>query len=113
VPDLFKYYFRPCFDSSDHLIEIFTNVDRKDFMDHFYDTISLMEPIIEDVKDLWMNDEVLFTVRTKFGDLLFSKDTWGTAFIMSKNQDCLSRVNSLLEQNEKFHKVGVDLDKYK
>jgi hypothetical protein len=95
------------------LIEIFTNVEREDFMDQFYGAITVMEPIIEDVKDLWMNDEVLFTIRTKFGDLLFSKDIWGTAFVMSKNQDCLERVNSLLENNNKFHKVQVDFEKYK
>ena len=113
MTDLFKYHFRPSYGSNELLIEIFTNVDREDFMDHFYDTISVMEPIIEDVKDLWMNDEVLFTVRTKFGDLLFSKDAWGTAFVMSKNQDCLGRVNSLLESNSKFHNVEVDFGQYK
>lgn len=113
MTDLFKYYYRPCYGSDELLIEIFTNVDREDFMDSFYDGISVMEPIVEDVKDLWMNDEALFTVRTKFGDLLFSKDIWDTAFIMSKNQDCLERVNTLLEQNARFHKVQVDFENYK
>jgi len=88
-------------------------VDREDFFDHFCGSISSMEPVVEDVKDLWMNDEVLLTIRTKFGDIEFSKDIWDTAFIMSKNQDCINKIDSLLEKDVRFQKVEVDFEKYK
>lgn len=113
MTDLYKYHLRPAYKSEELLIEIFTGVDKPTFLEEFIQAIWVMEPNMEEVKDLWFNDEVMFTIRTKFGDFDLSKDIWGLAFLMSKNQESIMRINSLLEKNEKFTKVEVDHEKYK
>ncbi len=48
------------------------------------------------------------------GEFTISKDNWGFVFIMAENnQECVSKINSILEVAENFEKVKVDFEKYK
>lgn len=111
---MYKYYFRPGYGSSKLLIEFFHGAENNDFISDLIAVISELKPKVIDITDLWMNDETLFNVNSEMGEFSISKDNWGFAFIMAENnQECISKINSILEVTENFEKVEVDFENYK
>lgn len=48
------------------------------------------------------------------GEFTISKDIFGFVFIMAENnQECISKINSILEVTENFEKVVVNFEDYK
>ena len=61
-----------------------------------------------------MNDEVLLVVNSEMGKFIFLKDIWDLSFMMAAyNQECLYKINSLLENSKKFEKQEFNLEDYK
>jgi hypothetical protein len=111
---MYKYYFRPEYGSSELLIEFFHDVENDSFLSSLLNAISELKPKIGDITDLWMNDEILLNVTSEIGEFTISKDIWGFAFIIAKNnQECLSRINSILKTKKNYEKVEVDFENYK
>ena len=111
---MYKYYFRPEYGSSKLLIEFFHDVENVSFLSSLINAISELKPKIGDITDLWMNDEILLNVTSEMGEFTISKDIWGFAFIIAENnQECLSRINSILEVAENFEKIEVDFENFK
>ncbi len=111
---MYKYHFRPEYGSEKLLIEIFNSLEKEEFLSDFLDAIKILKPKVVDLEDLWMNDEILINVNSEMGEFILSKDTWGFVFLMSENnQECLFRINSILEITENFEKVEVDFEDYK
>lgn len=111
---MYKYYFRPEYGSSNLLIEFFHGAENNNFISDLFVVISEIKPKINDLTDLWMNDETLLNINSEMGEFTISKDIWGFAFIMAKNnQECISKINSILELTENFEKVEVDFENYK
>ncbi len=110
---MYKYKLRPEYGSSKLLIEFIDGVENETFLSDFIHTISELNPVVEDIIDLWMNDEILISVASEMGKITISKDIWDFAFIMSKdNQACLLKINSILEAHENYEKVEVDFEDY-
>lgn len=111
---LYKYYFRPGYQSQELLIDIFYGAENETFIPDFLNAIAVLKPKMTDILDLWMNDEVIMTYNSEIGYFTLSKDIWGFAFIMSENnQEGLVKINSILENAAMFEKVEVDFENYK
>lgn len=110
----YKYHLRPEYQSQNLLIEIFSGVENDYFLTDLLDSIAAINPKIDKVSDLWMNDEILMDVNSDLGSFLISKDIWDFAFIMSDhNQECIQQINFLLSENKNFQKIEVDFENYK
>jgi len=110
----YKYNFRPGYKSQDLLIEIFSGAENEDFLSDFLNAISEINPKVDSIKNLWMNDEHLFEITSDAGFFILSKDIWDLAFIMSdENQECLNTINSILLKDQNFQKTEVNFDDYK
>ncbi|MEO8535767.1 MAG: hypothetical protein ABI441_18570 [Flavobacterium sp.] len=111
---MYQYHFRPGYKSEELLIDIFGGAEDEAFFPDFVKAINEINPIMIDILDLWMNDEVLMTIDSDVGKFTVSKDIWGFAFIMAdNNQEGLHRINSILEQAELFEKIYVNFENYK
>ncbi len=63
--------------------------------------------------DLWVNDEVLFTYKSKNGTIVLSRNIWDLFFIMGEqNQADIFKLDTLLSENPLFEKIEVDLKEY-
>lgn len=103
----YKFSFRPAYGSDKMLIEFITGVEREEFLPDFLDAIKSFNPKLESTLDLWMNDEVQFTVNSDLGDFLLSKDAWGFAFVWSDdNQHCIKEISELLGRDGRFERVS-------
>ena len=110
----YKYHFRPEFGSDNLLIEIFSGVESVNFLTDLLNAIAEINPKLIDLKDLWMNDEIILEMQSDIGDFTLSKDIWDIAFIMTKdNQQGLNIINSILLEDERFEKVEVNFDDYR
>lgn len=111
---MYKYYFRPGYGSENLLIEIFEGAERETFVSDFLDAVCEINPKLNDVLDLWMNDEIEMSYDSEAGAFALSKDIWGFAFITAENnQEGLARINSILEKASLFEKFEVDFENYK
>ena len=110
-PGKYKFYFRPAHDSENLLIEFISGVENADFGKDIFDAIKNISPKIIGQEDLWMNDEVLYSVDSTFGIFTLSKDVWNLAFIMNENnQPVLTKINELLIKDDRFQKIEVNSD---
>jgi hypothetical protein len=80
----YKYYLRPAYGSDEMLLEFSISSDAQQFFKDLFETMESINPKIESLDDLWMNDEVLLHVDSIKGKFLISKDIWGFAFIMAE-----------------------------
>lgn len=110
----YKYHLRPGYKSQNLLIEIFSGVENEYFMTDLLGSMASINPKIDEINDLWMNDEILMEVSSDIGLFSISKDIWDFAFITADdNQECIIKIDLLLDTNKHFQKVGVDFEKYK
>ena len=94
---MYTYHFRPGYGSDKFLIEFLEGTDKESFLRDLKITLREINPKIESIEDLWMNDEVWVMFGSDAGDFTFSKDTWGCAFIMSDtNQEGLKKIDHIL-----------------
>jgi hypothetical protein len=111
---MYKYHFRPGYQSQELLIDIFYSAESDTFLSDFLSAINEINPKMIDIDDLWINDEILVTIDSEIGKFILSKDIWGFAFVMAdNNQEGLARMNSILENATLFEKVEVDFNRYK
>ncbi|MEN9910013.1 MAG: hypothetical protein RLZZ540_3172 [Bacteroidota bacterium] len=110
----YKYYLRPGYNSQNLLIEIFYGAESKIFFSDFFNSIIELNPKVDKINDLWMNDECLFEIKSDIGTFFISKDIWNLVFIMAKdNQECINKINSILLNDKNFQKVEVNFENYK
>jgi len=102
----YKFSFRPAYGSDNMLIEFINGAEQEEFLSDFLDAIKSFNPKLERTVDLWMNDEVQFVVNSNLGSFVFSKDSWGLAFVWSDdNQPCVKGISDLLDRDNRFEKV--------
>lgn len=110
----YKYHLRPGYKSQKLLIEIFSGVEDECFLTDLLDSVTEINPKVDKINDLWMNDEIFMEVSSDLGSFSISKEIWDLAFIMSdNNQECITRINLLLSENKNFQKVEVNFEDYK
>lgn len=110
----YKYYLRPGYKSQDLLIEIVSGAEDEYFLTDLLDSLSEINPKVDKMNDLWMNDEIEIEVSSDIGLFYVSKDIWDLAFIMSdNNQECINKINLILLKDKNFHKTEVNFEDYK
>lgn len=111
---MYQYHYRPGYNSDKLLIEFIDGVENKQFFIDLMSTLAGINPRIEDVADLWMNDEILVSIASDIGSFTLSKDVWGFAFITAPDdQPCLEKLNELLSANKLYEKIEVNFEDYK
>ena len=110
----YKYHLRPGYQSQNLLIEIFYCTESENFFSDFFNSIAEINPELEKVNDLWMNDEYIFEVQSDIGSFSLSKDIWDLVFITSdENQECLEKIDLILLNDINFQKIEVNFENYK
>jgi len=95
-------------------LEFFLDSSDSDFTNDLLATLSDINPKIDAVEDLWMNDEMILQISSNQGAFCLSRDIWGFAFIMAKNnQLAIKRIDEALSRSALFEKEEVDFDNYK
>jgi len=113
-PIKYKYHYRPGYGSESLLIEFISGVENETFGADLFDAIKEINPKLQGRDDLWMNDEILYTVSSDSGQFTLSKDIWGFAFLMADdNQTCLLQINNMLLKDDRFEKIEVDFNEFK
>jgi hypothetical protein len=114
MPLKYKYYYRPGYGSENLLIEFISGCDTETFDSDLFDAIKKTNPHIAGHEDLWMNNEMLYTINSDLGQFTLSKDVWGFVFLMSDgNQSCVFQINNLLLNDNRFEKIEVDFNDFK
>ena len=107
------YHLRPGYGSENLLIEFINYSDGDTLNTDFLDALKELNPEVKSLNDLWVNDELIYTIDSNLGSFTFSIDTWGFAFIIADdNQLCITRIAELLLSDNRFHKIEVDPAKY-
>ena len=110
----YKYHLRPGYGSDKLLLEFILDSSDTKFDKDLLATLKDINPKVDRVEDLWMNDEVLLQVSSDKGSFLLSKDIWDFAFIMAeKNQSVIKCIDEILNNSNLFEKEEVDFENYK
>ena len=107
----YKYNYRPEYSSENLLIEFISGVDNETFEKDLFEAINQINPNIVKKEDLWMNDEILYTVNSNIGDFELSKNTiLDLVFITSKeNKLIINKIDELLIKDDRFEKLESSL----
>lgn len=104
---LYTYHLRPGYGSDKLLLEF--NLDSSDIkfgIDLLIDLKDL-NPKVDSIEDLWMNDEVLINVSSNEGAFVVTKDVWNIVLIMAENnQSCITLIDVILNSTGLFQKEG-------
>lgn len=110
---MYKFILRPAYGSNELLIEIISSSEKDNFISELEKALCSIKIVIIDSKDLWVNDELLFTADSDFGIFQISIDNLGMIFIMAKeNQKIIKKIDFTLNENENFEKELVDFKNY-
>ncbi|HVX27336.1 MAG TPA: hypothetical protein VHB70_13390 [Parafilimonas sp.] len=95
-------------------MEFFLASTNNEFDKDLFTALKDINPKVDTVEDLWMNDEVLLHVSSDKGTFILSKDIWEFAFIMAENnQPCIKLIDEILSNNNLFEKEEVNFEDYK
>lgn len=110
----YKYHLRPGYGSNKLLIEFILKKLEKEFAKDLFETLKDINPKVNIVEDLWMNDEILLHISSDKGSFLLSKDSWGFAFIIAEeNQFVIEFIDNILNYSSMFEKEEVDFENYR
>ncbi len=110
----YKYRLRPGYSSAKLLLEFILANTETEFHKDLFTTLKDLNPKVDTVEDLWMNDEVLLQVSSDIGKFTLSIDTWGFAFIIAdNNQSCINLMDEILNRSNLFKKEEVNFEDYK
>lgn len=99
----YQYNLRPAYQSEELLIEFISHVDSKEFLDDLFQILTNNGYKVDEVEDIWMNDEVLIHIDSPNGKVYVSKDIWGCVFILGENnQTELLHIHYLLKESPDF-----------
>lgn len=99
----YTYNLRPAYQSEELLIEFISHVDSKEFLEDLFDLLTNNGYKVNEVEDIWMNDEVLIHIDTPNGKVFLSKDIWGCVFILGEdNQEDIFHIHRLLKNSSDF-----------
>ena len=110
----YQYYCRPGYGNTNLLIEFISIKEGTSFFNILYDALKSIGCKVEGTTDLWMNDEMLLSISSKKGNFEISVDAYDFIFIMADdNQEAITAIDAILQEDARFEKVLVDFSKYK
>jgi hypothetical protein len=111
----YTYKLRPAYDSDELLIKL----DGKDQPNELQtDLILILEQNgfqLNELKDIWQNDELCFLFQSHNGIIVFSRDTvWDFFFLLGQNnnQSDILKLDIILSENPLFEKLNVNYSDY-
>ncbi len=109
----FSYKIRPGYGSDELLIEFDRTGATNIFIPWLLDLLSKNGFKFGKIPDIWVNDEINLQLKSKNGSVTFNRDIYDLIFILGdKNQQDILRIDEILINSGKFHKVKVDFDDY-
>lgn len=109
-----RYRLRPAYGRSELLIELLPKRADAVFLEDLLTVLKQVNCRIENVHDLWMNDEELFACNCDYGPFLISRDVWDFVFVMApKNQIAITKIENALSQSNRFWRETVDYKEYR
>lgn len=102
---IYKYRCQKDHDGSDFLIEFLQGDDNDNFGNHLLESIQELNPQLEEKQDLWMNDEVLFRLKSNAGSFTISKDNWTTFILAEHNAHIILLIHDLLRKDGRFDHI--------
>jgi hypothetical protein len=110
----YTYRLRPGYGSDKLLLEFLLGRTDTEFDKDIFSALKHINPKVDTVEDLWMNDAVLLHVSSDKGAFTLSKDIRDFAFIMAENnQPCINLIDEILRNSNWFVKEEVDFENYK
>jgi len=95
------------------LLEFLLASTDTEFDKDLFTALKDIDPKVDTIEDLWVNDEVLLHVSSDKGTFTLSRDIWGFAFIMAENnQPCIKLIDEILNSNNLFKKEEVNFEDY-
>lgn len=111
---MYRYKVRPGYGSEKLLIEIFPEKADEVFFGCIFRSLEAIKVAPFNVVDLWMNDEIIWNMKSDAGEFELSKDIWDMVFIMAdNNQRVIEIIDGLLEKDNSFIKEEVDFGEYR
>ena len=112
-PLKYKFHYRLGYGSNSLLIEFINGVENETFATDLFDAIKEIKPKLAGRDDLWMNDEILYTINSELGQFTLSKDNWDLAFLMAdENQSCVIQIHNFLLNDNRFEKIEEDFNDF-
>lgn len=109
----YSYKYRPYYGSPGYLIEFFKGSGSEELKRDFIVAIAELEPVVGEEVDNWMVDEIATPISTTLGEVNFSRDGWDIDFIMGGPQELVTKIHEILNDNQKFESLTVDLRDFK
>ena len=110
----YEYRIRPGYGSENILIEFTKNCDGNEFHESLKNVLGKINVKSKQIDDLWMNDEMLYHIKSDIGKFQISSDSWGGLFILAdNNQEAINELGYLLSHDDRFLKEEVDYKKYR
>lgn len=104
---MYKYYYRKAYMSGTSLIEFFKGTGRDGFFTSVFAALSSIHPTVRGIKELWLNDEVVFNVNSDLGSFMLAKDINELSFIMADGDSvCIEKIEQLLAQHPQFERAA-------
>lgn len=111
---MYKYKVRPGYGSKKLLVEFSPGKADEAFFGSIFKALEPIKVKTVDVVDLWMNDEIIWNMKSNVGEFELSKDIWDMVFILADdNQSVIKIIDDLLQKNHSFVKENVDCDEYR
>lgn len=105
----YGYRVRPGHSSLNLILEFVRGVEDDNFQADLFDAIQEISPKVSGLEDMWLNDEVLYTIDSNLGRFSLSTDIWNFAFILADdNQTCIAKIIDLLAKNDRFEKIAIN-----
>jgi hypothetical protein len=114
MKQIHPYSLRPVYGGDELLIEFTQENSNSNLISDLKYVCSEINFELNELDDLWMNDEVILTLNSNFGEFILTKDIWDFYFIMAKNnQEVIVKIDEILSSSEFFEKKKVDFSEYK
>lgn len=111
--DMYRYLLRPGYGSDELLIELLPETADQAFFEALFSVLRQMHTKVDDIFDLWVNNEVMLRCESDHGPFVISKDVWGFVFIMAlENQEAIVEIEKALGQSGRFRREMVNDDDY-
>lgn len=97
-PRKYKYCYRP--ESS--LIEFVNCSEISTLATDLIDALKEINPKLIGREDLWINDEIIYTLESNTGQFIISIDIWNLIFLSSNDKQCFHVIYNILFNDNRF-----------
>ncbi|PHR46508.1 MAG: hypothetical protein COA32_10210 [Fluviicola sp.] len=109
----YSYKLRPAYNSKEQLIEFVKIGNADSFMKKLISVLGKNGFSLDDISDVWMNDEIWIHLKSSSGKITITKDIWDMIFILGeKNQEDINRINQILIDSGQFEKIEINPEEY-